>query len=257
MAVIQISELLLRIREAADMRDSQFYDDGEIIGFIVRKYQALWRKMVLQHEDFFVTTLEEDGAFTGEFPPFDASGRLPLTGYQPTDSVEYSIWKHIDIEVNIDTANRPVQLTRVEYKDRYRYGYRLNGASGTPRYYFIHGDYLHTIPAAAATTTYRWAVILAPLTTILQPATDSIGTPQMINTGSINLWAGWEDAIIPAVAGAMWNAQEWDPSFFLMEAQEATQAILESMKPRDMGEARRVLLSGGAPTLDEDEIGGW
>ena len=241
MAKILVSEIILRVREAADMRDSQFYSDAEITRIIERKYNKLWRKMVLQNESFFVTELTGTGVGAGSVS-FDSEGRLNF--HQTILAVAFDVWKHIDIEVG-PVGGTTRSLKRVEYKDRYRHGYGAGG-TGDPLFYYIHQNFLYTIPAAPTSTHLRWAVVTLPVP----------DTRTLLTTDTIDFWAGWEDVVVNDTCAALWNAQEWDPSYFMMEVQDGTQAILESMKPRDMGEARRVPRSADAqPWSDESELG--
>lgn len=209
---VLVSDLVTQIRQRADVQNTQFVTDTELIAWINNSNTALYDAIVSKYNDYFVSS------DTFQLVPGTDAYALPATTY-----------KVLGVEQSIDSGpDRWLTMLPYNFNERNRRYNTAFNMSLYPTYkYHIQGNNVVFKPAPTGTATIRiWFV----------PA------PPVIASGSdsINGFSGWEEYIINDCAAKVKAKQELDPNFYLAQKQEMLQRILTMAQNYDAGPAKRV-----------------
>lgn len=163
-----LSDLKTRARQTADMVNSQFITDAELLNYINSAYFELYDKLVGLYEDYFITST----TFT-----LAASATYTLAAdFYKLRGLEYQ-----------NSSSDYVTLDRFNWEDRNRgrQAYRMFGDTPALRYRVV-GSTIHVEPADQCAGTYQvWYI---PSLTALAVDADVVNTQMTRN--------GWDEYIV-------------------------------------------------------------
>jgi len=221
---ITLATLKTRARERADMENSEFVSDTELVSYINSSYSALYDLLVSRFEQYY--TLKS------EFTVAQGSNTqaLPADFYK-LEAVDFKIgsdWTTVT-KWNLMDRNRRRQLLRLDYRN-------IN-----PRQYRVVGNNIEFLPEDSADGDYR--IWYTPRLTRLSADTDTID--------AVN---GWEEYIVVDAAIKMLNKEESDVSALLIEKRELEERIEAMAENRD-GEPE--IITDLMPRAWDNDIRRW
>jgi hypothetical protein len=209
MSAITLEDLMTRCRERADMVDSEFIEDDELITYINASYTELYDILVSKFEDYYT------------LPPDDFTISSGNTYDLPSD-----FYKLRGIDKSLGGSSY-MNLRKFNFNERnqdstYRTIRRVPTVS-----YRIVGDKVYFEPAAQATGDYRlWYI---PAVTLLVDESDTVN--------GVN---GWEEYIVIDTAIKMLSKEESSTSH-LETAKESMLRRIDSMAMnRDSDQPERI-----------------
>lgn len=203
-----LSELRTRVRERADMVDSDFVTDSELNTYIQQSYRKLYNLIVTTFSDWYV---EDPVEFT------ISSGNeytLPATFYKL-------------IAVDFKLNGSWIEVKRYTMTERNR---RTSGAFRVFHptiMYRLMNNKLRFIPTDNATGTYRYWAVNKPNV----PTADS---------DTIEGENGWDEFVVLDAAIKCLNKEESDVSLLVLEQQQVKEDILINANSYDEGGSERV-----------------
>ena len=209
-----LSNIRDRCRQRADMVNSQFVSDTELLNFINASYAELYDLLVQTYEDYFVTS----ETFT--LTTSDSGIRALPSGFYKLKGVDYSIGGEFVTlyPYNWNTRNRWQRSTN-------RYNLR-----GSDRKYKILGSNLRIEPRDDATGSYQlWYV---PSYTALADDADNIS--------SIITQNNWEEYIVIDAAIKMLEKEESNTAHLEREKKAFIKRVESAAGERDVDQPERV-----------------
>ena len=215
MSTVTLAQIKSRARQKADMENSNFIEDPELLNYVNEAYYTWYDIIVAAFEDYYLSaTPTEFSLTTSDEGVFD----LPADFY-----------KLAGLDKAIDTgSNRFYTLRKTPWRGRTR------TEDTFPRYglvptvsYRIFANKIQMTPMDAATGTYHlWYIPTA--------------VPFVDDGDSIDTFNGFENLLIIDVAIKMLNKEETDPSLLLLERQRLTEAINQMRIDRDINNGERI-----------------
>lgn len=213
MATITASDLKLRARQRADMENSEFVTDSELLFYINNSYAELYDILVSKFEDYYVKNPPYEFAITGS----DYSAPLPddfykLRGVDRAASGSGDWYTIHPFQFEQRNDNRSRFIYRALYPDaRYR----------------IYGNQIIIVPNDFAVGSYRlWYV---PKFTQLVLDTDTVD--------GVN---GWEEYIVIDAAIKCLTKEESDTSALTNMKAMLMERINRMAANRDVGSPERI-----------------
>lgn len=203
-----LSDLRTRVRERADMVDSDFVTDAELTKYIQQSYRKLYNLIVTTFSDWYV---EDPVEFT------------------ITSGNEYTLpanfYKLVAVDYNLNGSWMEVKRYTMSERNR-----RTKGAFRTFHpsimYRLMNGK-LRFIPTDDATGTYRYWAVNKPTVPV-----DDADTIEGEN--------GWDEFVVIDAAIKCLNKEETDVSLLMIELQQIKEDILINANSYDEGGSERV-----------------
>lgn len=215
MSSVTLLQIKTRARQKADMENSNYIGDPELLNYINEALYTWYDIMVSAYEDYFLPA--EPLLFT-----------LPV-GTDGLQDLPADFYKLAGLDRNISTGSTdrfyPMKKTpwrgRTNTENTFRYALTANVT------YRIFKDKIQMTPKDSANGNYQlWYIPTA--------------TPFVTDTDSIDTVNGFENLLIVDVAIKMLAKEESDPSLLLMERERLTDALNEMRIDRDINEGERI-----------------
>ncbi len=215
MSSVTLAQIRTRARQKADMENSNFIEDPELLNYINEALYTWYDVMVEAYEDYFLPA--EPLVFV---LPVGTDGLFDL----PEDFYKLA---GLDRSVSPGGSDRFYPMTKTAWRGR-------NNTENTFRYaltanvtYRIFKDKIQMTPRDSANGTYQlWYIPLA--------------VPFVDETDSIDTFNGFENLLIVDVAIKMLNKEESDTSSLLMERDRLTKSLDLMKIDRDINESERI-----------------
>lgn len=211
MATITVATIKTRARQKADMVNSNFISDAELLNYINEAYFSWYDEIVSAFEDY---NLGDPTEFT-------------LASGVSTQTLANDFYKLVGVD-RTEGGNRWYALEQYAWRRRNRFGAYYRPYSGYPKVqYRLTGNVLRFTPPDACEGSYRYWYI--PIATAF---TDDADTLERYN--------GFEEMLITDVAIKMLGKEESDVSL-LMNERNRQRARMENMLiERDLANAGRI-----------------
>lgn len=199
--LITVSSIKTQARQKADMENSEFVSESELLGYINSSYAKLYDLLVASHADYYITSTSE----------------TITTGNVITIPTDFYKLKGLDVQLSGDF----VTVSKFNFRDRNRItnGFNRAALQTNKRYRVLAGE-IHILPEDDAVGTYKlW---YTPRLTRLLLDTDTLD--------SIN---GWEEYIIVDVAIKMLLKEESDTSSLQIALREQEARVEAMSQTRD------------------------
>lgn len=204
-----LSDLRTRVRQRADMVDSDFVTDAELTTYIQQSYRRLYNLIITTFSDWYVDDPVEFTIASGS-----NTYTLPATFYKL-------------IAVDFKLNGEWVEVRRYTMTERNR---RTNGAwrifHPTNMYRLMNGK-LRFIPTDNAQGTYRYWAVSKPNI----PTADS---------DTIEGENGWDEFVVLDAAIKCLNKEESDTTILQLELAQVKEDILINANSYDEGGSERV-----------------
>lgn len=205
--LVTLADMKVRVRDRADMKNSEFVTDEELAQYINASYQELYDILVASFEDYYT------------LPP--VSFTLSSTDYYELPS---NFYKLRGIDAALDNGNNFYTVSPFDFARRNRQGqslYRLDYVQYDKNYRIV-GNRIYFTPAERAAGVYRiWYI---PQATTLTTETSTLD--------GIN---GWEEYVVVDAARKCLAKEESDTSFLVQEKEALRQRIINASARRDAG----------------------
>lgn len=211
MSSVTLAQLKTRARQRADMENSGFIQNSELVSYINASVAELYDLLVSKYgEDYFVAS------------PFSITTTANVDQYAlPTD-----MYKLLGVDLQLDTSNNWVSLKRFEFAER-----------NIPQIwdikfvdfirYRLFGGNLKLSPVPQANQKLRlWYI---PLPTALVADSDTLDG-----------FNGYDEYVVVDVAIKMLNKEESDPSALMAEKAALKLRIEQMAEGRDAGQPAKV-----------------
>lgn len=204
MAVL-VSDLILQVRQYADMVNSQFVTDSEILGMLNQAHQDAYLAVIRANEGYFVES-------------------TPLVVTGETVALPATCFKIVGIDHSIN--DRTISMRRFNFQERNQVkslpgSWRMAGFS---KYrYTVTGNTLRFMPKPDGA--FDITLYSIPF------------TPSLTLAGNLDFpLAQWDCYLINTAASICVAKEERDNGFWDKEASRAMQQIIESVQNRDESE---------------------
>jgi len=205
---VTLATMRSRVRQRADMEESEFVQDSELNQYINSSYQELYDILVTSFEDYYT---------------------LPPVSFTIATSTDYytlpaDFYKLRGVDASLDGSTYYYTLMPFDFLNRNRNNDNLIAAdySATDRKYRIVGSRIYVTPADNAPGSYRiWYV---PSATVL---TSDSSTLDGIN--------GWEEYVVVDAARKCLDKEESDTRALVVEKEALRQRIIAASARRDAG----------------------
>lgn len=200
---VAVSDVITRIREMADMENTQFVTDAEILRRLNQSYRRLYNEIVSNYIDYFVT-----------------SDTITTVVDQDDYSLPSDFYKLVGVDVEDD--NQTYQLKRYNFSERNRKSW----AYSSPLGYILYADKLRIIPTPSSvqTLTVWYIPSVADLTSV----------------DSFNAYNGWDQFVVEDVAVQLLAKEESDTTQLERQRVETKMDLLSYYKNYDAGNAIRM-----------------
>lgn len=216
MATITLADVMIRARQKADMVNSNFIEDPELINYVNEAYFNWYDLVVTAFEDYYLDEPTEFTILPG------APGEIAL----PAD-----FYKLAGLDKASDASgDRFYPLKKTLWRDRNRTVATFSSYGLTPKTsYRIIKDKILLIPKDDSDGAYKlWYIPLA------SPLADSEGSD------TFEAFNGFENLLIVDVAIKMLNKEESDPSMLLLERARLEKKMREMLIDRDINNGERI-----------------
>tara|TARA_R100000742_G_C4274730_1_gene94855 strand:+ start:453 stop:1184 length:732 start_codon:yes stop_codon:yes gene_type:complete len=242
MTAVAVTDLGVRARDLADMTNSSFINDAELLRYINSAYRTWYDLVVSAFEDYYVSanpyqfTVGSDGLFdyngvlTGSNQIYKIAG-VDKSGQGSSDSyfpLKPTSWRHRNSSNSMWSLwDRQPAVTYRIFKNQIRF-----------------------TPQSSAAGNYQiWYVPVAPQLVYDTPVAD-------VSVSSIDAYNGLENLLIVDVAIKMLAKEESDVQFLVMERERYETKMKEMLVDRDIGSPQKIEDSQ-SPTWSEAGWGGW
>jgi hypothetical protein len=220
---ISTSNLILYARQAADMVNSDFCSDAEILALINVYFAELYDMLVSAYGQ----------PYFAEYDTFNTVAGTEKYAFPSSDGYVYKI---IGVDIRRTTTDF-ITLTPFNFHNRNDYQHYSN-LYDCPRFYRWHGDYMWLIPTP--TSTLGVTVHYIPCCPVLVGSLLE-GIAEVVD--GVN---GWERYIVVCTAIAMLQKEQSDPSLLLAEKASLVQRINAMKQERDAGEVEQIVDKRGS-----------
>ena len=228
MATITASDLKLRARQRADMENSEFVSDSELLYYVNNSYAELYDILVAKFEDYYVKNPPYEFTLAGS----DYAANLPADFYK---------LRGVDRQSGSDWYN----LRLFQFEQRNDTGRGGHWALAESLRYRIYGNQIIISPSDQASGTYKiWYVPKF--------------TPLVADVDTVDGVNGWEEYIV--VDAAIKCLQKEESSTTTLEGMKKALLVrINSMATnRDAGEPERVTdMASRRGMRDVFDYGGW
>ena len=213
-----LAQLRTLIRQRADMEDSNFVTDDEIVGFINQSIAELHDELVTLYEDFYVTK----------------GADITLPAGNPT-TLPDDFYKCLGVDLN--TSGIKYRLKPFQFGERNAYNSPVYQTTGVPNlFYSIRGNELTFIPDSTVSGTANIWYVPQPQQFALGSGDDAVE----LNAKARQIAIGYEEYIILDGAMKCLIKEESDVSTLAALKEQQRQRIVKSAARRDAGEPYRV-----------------
>jgi hypothetical protein len=215
MSSITLAQIKLRARQKADMVNSNFIEDPELLNYVNEAYFTWYDLVVAAFEDYYLgdpTEFTIAAGAPGEFP-------LPVDFYKLAG---------MDKSISAGTQDRFYALTKTTWRGRNQTenSFSYYGLRPTTTYR-IFKDKIVLTPQDSANGSYKlWYIPVA--------------TPLVDDGDIVDTYNGFENLLILDVAIKMLNKEESDPSILLMERARIEAKMQEMLVDRDINNGERI-----------------
>jgi hypothetical protein len=208
MSSVTLLQIKDRARQKADMENSNFIEDPELLNYINEAYYTWYDMIVEVFEDYYLN---------------DDPTEFTLASGESTIDLPADFYKLAGIDKAISTSgDKFYALKKTLWRQRNQVQNRFSYYGLQPQItYRIFKDKIKMTPPDAAGGTYRLYYI--PLATAL-----------VLDTDVIETYNGFENLLIIDVAIKMLNKEESDPSMLLMERQRLEMKMTTMLVDRDI-----------------------
>lgn len=205
--VINVSDLIVSARRRANMENTQFVTDAEVITYLDQANRKFYNLLVTEFENWFVSDTT--------FPTVDGQKEYDL----PTD-----FYKLLGVDLE-DASGRAFTLRPFELNERNRI---VHTWIGKPVRYILKGSKIVLVPTpSGAAQTIRLLYVPSPVA-----ITSSAQTIEVFN--------GFDEYIALDAAIRMLMKEESDTALLERERAYMEQQIIDLMRGRDAGFPKRV-----------------
>lgn len=213
MSSITLAQIRIRAREKADMVNSNFIEDPELLNYINESYFTWYDMIVGAFEDYFLDDPTEFSlaASVSEFP-------LPADFY-----------KLAGIDKASDAGSDrfyPLRKTKWRERNRTENSFSTYALSPITSYRIIKDKILFTPKDGAAGSFKLWYIPTA--------------TPLVLETDTIDTYNGYENLLILDVAIKMLNKEESDPTMLMVERARIEKKMQDMLVDRDISGSERI-----------------
>lgn len=214
MATITVGTIKTRARQKADMVNSNYVTDAELLNYVNEAFFNFYDLITSSFEDYNLT----------------GPSSFSISAGSNTYSLPSDFYKLVGVDRALDSsATEFYALDRYTWSKRNRYT-RSNYFSGTfskKLMYRITGGSLRVIPESDAPGNYQlWYI---PLATALTSDSDTI-----------ERYNGFEEIIVIDAAIKMLNKEESDVNLLMLERQRQEMRLQKMLIDRDIANADRV-----------------
>lgn len=201
---VTVASIILGARQRADMQNTQFCSDSEILGYVNISFRKLYNHVVNRFENYYVS--EQSIALIPNTQEYDL----------PTDFFKL-------LGCDMVRGDRTFTMQPWSFNERNRI---INGWVGTPVRYILKGGKILFSPIPTTTDPVIMYYIPAP-------AALTLG-------GSVEVFNGFDEYIMIDAAIKMKQKEESDVSVLLADRAEMLQLINETLIGRDAGLPQRM-----------------
>lgn len=230
-----VQELVTLVRQRANMENTQFVTDDEIVALLNRSHTELYDTLVGVYEDYFVTSTPVSIVANTEYYAL------------PTD-----FYKALGMDLNID-SERSISLKRFQFTERNRYKTTIYAPHipASIYQYHVEGTNIRFIPKPReAKTAVLWYIPL--------PSKLVLSTPGTGEVSSLDIrMAMYDDYLVVDSAINCLLKEESDVSALLVEREQIKQRILAAVPNRDANEPEKVTDSYSANYPNFNAVFPW
>lgn len=200
---VSVTNLITYVRQRADIEESKFITDDEILGYLNHSYQKLYDILVKTYEDYYVEDTE-----------------VTLVGGTSSYVLPTNFYKCLGVDLH--TSGQKVTLKPFNFGERNKF------QTNSYEYYQykVQGGQIKFIPMPTGSGTVTvWFVPVAPTLTMVS------------SIDSIN---GYDEFVIVDAAIKCLQKEESDTTALQLEKQEAVSRIQSSASNRDAGEPKTI-----------------
>lgn len=211
MGSVTLAQLKTRIRERADMENSGFISDSELLSYINASVAELYDLMISKYgEDYFVAS------------PY----LINTISNEDTYSLPSDFYKLLGVDLQLDTSNNWVSLKRFDFSERNIPQIWDVKFVDFIRYRLFGGDIKFSPIPQDAQQIRIWYIPLP-----IQLTQD---------TNILNGFNGYEEYVVIDVAIKMLNKEESDSSMLMSEKAAMKLRIEQMAEGRDVGQPSKI-----------------
>lgn len=215
MSTVTLAQLKTRARQKADMENSSFIQDPELINYINESYFNWYDLVVEAFEDYYLS----DEPFEITLEKGENTIDLPADFYKLAG---------LDKSVSSPSSNQFYPLRKTLWRGRNQTENRFSYYGLQPTVtYRIFKDRIQLTPKDAADGLYKLFYI-------------PLATPLVDDLDAIDTYNGFENLLIIDTAIKMLAKEESDPSLLLMERQRLEIKMKDMLIDRDINNGERV-----------------
>jgi hypothetical protein len=196
-STVTLGDLKTQVRQRADMENSQFVSDAELVGYINSAAQELYDVLTYKMEDYYTI-----------------SGTVTTDGVADSFALPAAFYKLIGVDYSLAGMIQPMEKFNFQDRNNYRYNAQLL------RYRIIKNAITFK-PTPSAQTITIWYVPAYTKMTVDADTFDGIN--------------GWEDIVVADAAIKCLLKEESDVSVLLAEKADLMARIDKVGNNRDMG----------------------
>lgn len=212
-----LSQLRTLIRQRADMENSTFVTDDEIVGYINQGIAELHDELISLYEDFYVS-----------------SAPIALPADSPMD-LPNNFYKCLGVDLN--SSGVTYRLKPFHFGERNSYSNPVFSSAGAPSlFYGIQGDELKFMPDTTISGTGTLWYVPEPQQFALGSSEDAVE----LNIKARQIAIGYEEYIVLDGAIKCLIKEESDYSTLVALKEQQRQRIIGAAARRDAGEPFRI-----------------
>ena len=246
---VSADDLEQRVRERADMVDSQFVTSAEVQRFLEAAWQELYSIMVASGEDLFIRRVRITGSAAdplvtenGDIIVTENGDILVVGGVIPTGSY-----------INLPAQMKALRLVKLVDDTRLRKATLHDlellqvGRSGKPLYYRLdmdpRNDYLRLELYPQPNQSYEYDVYYVPALSLQEFLTSSFVTIPV---------RGWDEYVVLTASAKCKDKEEADIANVMKEREVLLERIRADLVPFDKSEPDQVVQMAAAGTRDPE-----
>lgn len=204
MPIYNVNDLVTGVREKADMQNSAFVSDTEIIGYLNSGWQKLYGLLVERFENYYVS-----------------ESTLNLVNGTKEYNLPSDFFKLLGVDLTASDYTYTLRPWSLNERNRI-----FEGIGAQPSRYILVGSKIRFVPVPSASYT-------AKLYYVPMPAF-------LVAGGTIDLPPYGEEYLTAKAGADCKQKEESDPSVIMAQEREAERYILEVMANRDAGLPQRM-----------------
>jgi hypothetical protein len=197
-----MTQLIAGTRQRADMENTQFVTDAELIGYLDNAYRRLYTMIVDSFDNWYVAPL---------FP-------IPLIAGQSEYDLPTDMFKLLGVDLASGSRKYTLQPWSLAERNRLN----TTGWVEKPFRYILVGSKIRVLPTPDATSE-SLEIIYVP-----SPA-------ELTANSTVEVWNGWDEYIMIEAAILCKQKEESDPTVLVMQREKVEKMIQDTMRVRDAG----------------------